>query len=150
MAKKSFTLIEVITVLAIMTILTSVVVVSISSLSGLKLEAEAKKLVSDIAWARQLAMSEHSIYALNFQGAHTYNIYSTPNGRPSDFTPANLMKQVVLESSLTLLAANLWIYSPNPADSLGYCYGINDISVNNGALSKNIKIFNRTCYVEMQ
>ena len=74
--QRSFTLIEVIVVIIIIAVLYVVAVASFSSIAPKRLDADARKILSDLSWARQLAVAKHYNYVIRFDTAgETYRIY---------------------------------------------------------------------------
>lgn len=144
--RTSFTIIEIVIVVAIIAMISVPLVISFSTIGSHRLEAEARKIVANILWARQRTIATHQHHALNFDPVNRqYSIYKSPTGTVADFTTANLLKQAVAEASLALIQANLWIYSPQ-GDSLG----VDDITLSDQGRSKRIRIFHDTGYVKIE
>ena len=88
MANKGLTLVEMVISLAIVVVLASTTLVSFKLVDGRKLDTQARNLVSDLIWGRELAASTHHNYLVDFDIANeTYSFY---NGTKS---AANLVKK---------------------------------------------------------
>ena len=142
-----FTLVEISIVVAILAAAGAAAVVSYSSLPSLNLEAEVRKVLSDIYWTRQRAVATNTGHTLRFdQAGKKYSIYKST----TDFTSP--IKEVILGISLNLAQANLWVYSPR-----GNMYlndgtaAINTIPFSNkqGKI-KNIRVFAETGNVKLE
>jgi prepilin-type N-terminal cleavage/methylation domain-containing protein len=71
-----FTLIEMTVVVAIVAVVATGGMVSFSALGSLRLETEALKLVTDLSWARQMAVARHRDIVVDFNLAQeVYTIY---------------------------------------------------------------------------
>ena len=82
MKKNAFTLIEMVVVIAILAILALTVIVPITSALRLRLDAAANKLVHDMRYAQQLAITRHVECGVSFDTAdNSYFVYigSTSN-----------------------------------------------------------------------
>jgi len=146
--KLAFTLIEIIVVVAVIAVISATVIISFPSLVPRRLEADARKIVADIRWARQMAITRHMNYAVSFDpNRKEYSIYMTPSGALGELTAANLVKKGVLQVSLNLLSTNLWIYSPQGSF---YFYGRDNIPLSSQGKSKQIKVFPTTGYVRIE
>ena len=142
-----FTLVEISIVVAILAVAGAAAVVSYSSLPSLKLEAEARKVLSDIYWARQKAVATNTNHAILFAGKK-YSIYKST----TDFTSPNFLKEVILGISLNLTQANLAVYSPK-----GNMYLDNGSTaidtipfVDNQGKTRNITVFAETGNVKLE
>ncbi len=150
---RGITLIEIAVVLAILVTVSAATVVSFTSgLSALKLEAEARKVLADISWARQRVIATRIGHALHFdQAGKKYFIYKSLTGKTSDFTSSNLLNEVVLNVSLSLTQANLWVYSPKGNMWLDDgSTGRDTIPFANQGRTKNIKVFAETGNVKLE
>lgn len=133
-------LIEFIVVIAIVAVLSASVWISFSFLGGRRLEAEGRKIIADISWARQMAVSTHVHQAINFDPANReYTLYRSPSGTPADFTNTNFLKRVMVDVSLSLLETSLWIYSPK-----GNTSGPDTITLNTDGKITQIRISSDT------
>ncbi|MDO8748865.1 MAG: prepilin-type N-terminal cleavage/methylation domain-containing protein [Candidatus Omnitrophota bacterium] len=142
-----FTLVEISIVVAILAVAGTAAVVSYSSLPSLKLEAETRKVLADIYWARQRAVATNIGHALRFdQAGKKYSIYKSPTGTSSDFTSANFLKEIILGISLSLAQTNLYVYSPKGNMYLDQT----SIQFNNQGKTKNIRVFAETGNVKLE
>lgn len=90
-----FTLIELVVVVAIVAIISIAGLVSFSILIPGRLEAEVRKAVSDLYWAREMAVAGHHNYIVVFEPVNErYIIYR------DSITPANEIKRQNLEVDL--------------------------------------------------
>lgn len=140
---RGVTLVETIVVIAILAMAGAAAVVSYTSMSGLKLEAEIRKIVSDIYWVRQRAVATNTGHALRFdQAGKKYSIYKST----TDFTSSNLIKEVILGISLSLAQTNLYVYSPKGNMYLDQ----NSIQFENQGKTRNITVFSETGNVKLE
>lgn len=95
---KGFTLIELIAVIAIVAVMSGLSLASFSTLSGDRITANARKIVSDLCWVRQLAVTTHQNYVVDFTAAN-YAIYR------GSVSPSNQVKAQTLHAGITLSAA---------------------------------------------
>ena len=76
MRKSGFTIIEIIMVIVILSILAVVIVTRSGSYYPVKLNGAGEKLLSDIRYAKRLAMTNHGIYGISFDVAgNSYTVY---------------------------------------------------------------------------
>lgn len=144
-----FTLVEVSIVVAILAVAGAAAVVSYSSIPSFNLEAEVRKVLSDIYWTRQRAVATNTGHTLRFdQAGKKYSIYKST----TDFTSPNLLKEVILGISLNLVQANLWVYSPKGNMYLNNgTVAISTIPfINNQGKTKNIRVFAETGNVKLE
>ena len=138
-----FTLVEISIVVAILAAAGAAAVVSYSSLPSLRLEAEARKVLSDIYWTRQKAIATNVGHALYFnQADKKYYIYKSTTA----FTSSNLLKEVTLGISLSLANTNLYVYSPKGNMYLDQA----SIQFNNQGKTRNITVFAETGNVKLE
>lgn len=75
-SSSGITLLELLSVIAIIAIISGVSLVSFTSLTGERLESDARKIVSDLTWARQMAVATHQDYIVDFDLINErYTIY---------------------------------------------------------------------------
>ncbi len=87
MAEKAITLVEMVISLAITAILTTIILVSFRFVDGRQLDIQARNMLSDLIWVRELAVSIHKNYTIVFNtSGETYSFY---NG---SIIPANRIK----------------------------------------------------------
>ncbi|RLI02082.1 hypothetical protein DRO38_04360 [Candidatus Bathyarchaeota archaeon] len=141
------TVVEMVAVIFIIAIVSAVIIMSYGNITTRGVEADARKIVADLCWMRQLAVAKHSNYCIRFN-TNYYEIYSNSCGMPS-----NLLKRGNLSAILV---------SPSPPFDLTFnsIYGTAFSSVSvNGILSitltrdnrtKVVQIFENTGYVKMQ
>jgi prepilin-type N-terminal cleavage/methylation domain-containing protein len=98
MRKQAVTLIEMLVSIAIIATISASVVFSISIVERRRLEAATRTLVADLAWTRQLAVTQHQNYLVDFDLANDrYEIIPASGGLPP-------VKRRVLSIDLSRLA----------------------------------------------
>lgn len=98
MKKQAVTLIEMLVSIAIIATISASVVFSISIVERRRLEAATRTLVADLAWTRQLAVTQRQDYLVDFSLANDrYEIIPASGGLPS-------VKRRVLSVDLSRLA----------------------------------------------
>lgn len=103
MPKKAITLIELIIGLVITAMILSVTVASFNSMTGRKLDVQARNLIGDLIWAREIAAAEHKNCTVVFNTAN--NWYSFYNGTVS---VNNLIKNQSLSRGVNLDSVEDW------------------------------------------
>jgi Tfp pilus assembly protein FimT len=143
---EAFTFIELITSIVVIAAVVIGGTVSFSTLVPSRLDADVRKIVSDISWAKQKAITTHQHHALSFDTVNKqYSVYKSPTGTVADFTTLNFLKKTVVQASLALIQQNLWIYSPK-----GDTYGTGNITLTYQGKTKQVNVFSKTGYVEIQ
>lgn len=146
MKKKGLTAIELVIVTAIIGILAASLTVSFAGLGGTKLDADSRKIITDISWARERATATHIHQGFSFDTVNrAYSVYKSPTATPADFIDSNLLKRVRLEASLSMAAANLWIYSPR-----GNVSSPAVITLGYGGRTRQVRIFPDTGYARIE
>lgn len=75
-----FTVTELIVVIAIIAVMSAASLFSFTTLLGERLEADARKIVSDLTWARQTAVAAHINYIIDFDLVNErYTVYRDLN-----------------------------------------------------------------------
>ena len=73
---KGFTLIELVLVITIMAVLSVSVGAALMNLGGVQSDGAARRLVSDLSYARRLAQNRSAIYGITFDAAaETYTVH---------------------------------------------------------------------------
>jgi prepilin-type N-terminal cleavage/methylation domain-containing protein len=143
-----FTLIEFIVVIAIIAVLSAVGIVSFSSLTGDKLTSDARKLVNDLCWARQMAVARNQNYIIDFNTtSERYSIYNT------SISPANQLKIQILSPGIDLVSVtpaapvvfNTFSF-PKPASIATN----SNITLSAQGKTATVQVFNTTGYVKIQ
>ena len=146
MNRKNFTLIELAVALAIIALMGASLMVSFSGLGGAKLDSGARQIITDISWARETAIATHEHRAISFDLANSaYSVFRSPGGVAADFIGNNLLKRVVLGVSLSLIQANLWVYSPR-----GNIFGPNTVTLTSGGRTRQVRIFPEAGYAKIE
>lgn len=146
MNKEGLTAIELVIAAAVIGVLTASLTVSFSGLGGTKLDADSRKIIADISWARERAVATHTHQGFSFDMANsTYSLYRSPTATSADFIDSNLLKKVRLEVSLSMAAVNLWIYSP-----VGNVSSSAVITLSYGGRTRQVRIFSDTGYARIE
>ncbi len=73
---RGITIIELIVVIAIIAVLAGASMLSFTSLIGARLDADARKIMSDLCWVRQMSVATHQNYIVDFDPVNErYTIY---------------------------------------------------------------------------
>lgn len=100
MKRRAFSLPELVVVLIIMGILAVVSFIAIDPYRGVKLDAAARKVMADLQYARNLALSTAKWYGVSFEvdPVNTYTVYRTSSlGNDTVIEdPANLGKNFII------------------------------------------------------
>ena len=142
---KALSLVEMTVVLTIIAIVTSAIVIYFAGPGSRRLEGEARKIVSDLCWARDMAVGKHINYIITFDT--TDDSYAVYEDRNRDDIPdaGEKLNEVRLETDLI---------PPTPASiSFHFPYGriqAASISLNYRGNSREIRIFPATGYVRME
>lgn len=139
---KGFTLIELVIVVAIVAIITVAGLISFSIFIPRRLEAEARKIISDLCWARELAVASHRNYIVVFEPDNErYIIYR------DSVAGGNEIKRQSLEVDLVSLVPStnqITFYFPK-GDTRS-----KEINLSYQGNPKRIIVFGETGYVRMQ
>ena len=139
---KGFTLIELVIVVAIIAVISAGALISLSTIGPKRLEAEARKIVSDLCWARQMAVAIHQNYIVDFEPVNErYIIYR------GSVDPANEIKRQNLEVDLVSvvpLPAQLQFNFPRGTSQS------KQINLSYQGRTKQVLVFGETGYVRLQ
>jgi Tfp pilus assembly protein PilE len=139
-------LVELVVVIAIVSIVIAVAGVSYSTLNAPQLDTNARKIASDITWAKERAITIHQHHAIRFNTANkSYAIYKTPTGTTADIVPANLLKTAFVDMSMSLILTDLWIYAPK-----GNTFGTAAVTLTRSGKTRIISISRETGNVKIQ
>lgn len=142
MRRSSFTLIEMIVVILIIGIFTAVVGVSFTMIESRRLKSEVNRLVADLQWARELAVTQHKDYKVTFDRTqNTYTITDINNNPlPSRINPVRL--------SVNIQTSPNRIEFHYPSGTASVYPAIQDsIVLTLGSRSSRLDIFEDTGYV---
>jgi prepilin-type N-terminal cleavage/methylation domain-containing protein len=104
MSKKALTLVEMVIALAITAVLASTALMTLNFADGRDLDTQSRSLVSDLIWAREMAVSNHTNYTVVFDNTNdTYSFYK------GSVTPANLTRK--RKFSIELVNVTNWTSS---------------------------------------
>lgn len=94
-SENGFTLIELVLTIVIILILGAVVSLSLSGLTTARLDQAVNKVVGDLRYAQQLAISTQSRHGMTVNTLTSYTIYRTPATAVPD--PSNLGSTLVID-----------------------------------------------------
>ena len=160
--RKGFTLIELIVVIAIIAVMSAVSLASFSVLTGNRLNADARKIVSELCWVRQLAVAGHQNYVNTGRGNYivafddvneAYTLYCDLNGNGvGDANEAvktqNLSPDIDLAPLTDFMGAPLLpaqITFRFPAGTAQDCL----VTLSSQGKTKQVSIFGNTGYVKI-
>lgn len=137
---KAFSLIEMITVVVITIPITiGATVIFSETIARKNLEAEAARMISDLNWARQMALAKSQNYAGSFDvSTDTMYIYE------SSISPSNLRRTLRFGVDLESAPSVLWFYYPKGDASLD-----TTISLRKGTRSVSAQVFAKTGFVRL-
>lgn len=141
------TLVETVVVIAITVILAGVLLTSYANIITRNVEADARRIVSDLGWVRQLAVSTHTDYCIRFN-ANDYQIYTNTCG-----VSANLMKRQNLDVPIINPGTPFDLTYSSPrgtASSSASVSNVLTITLTRDNRTKNVLVFENTGYVKMQ
>lgn len=152
MFQAGFSLIELIVVIAIIAIISGLGLSSFSTLSGDKLEGDARKIVNNLSWLRQMAVAgtqyipagSRQNYIAAFDTVNeTYTIYQ------GSINPNNLIKSQNLSPGVNLVSV-----LPLPAQlTFSFPQGTaqdKTITLNSQGKTRTVSVFGNTGYVRIQ
>ena len=140
--KRGFTLIELVTAVVIIAIITAAGLVSFSSISSRRLEGAARKIVSDLSWARDEAVSRHKQCTVDFDTAN--NTY--------DVKEAGVL---IEQQSLNVDLASVTDFSGSSVSNITFNFPLGTaqdriINLSSGAKTRSVRVFGETGYVRME
>lgn len=155
---KSFSLIELIVVLAIIAVVSAMGVTSFSNLTGNRLTTDARKIVNDLGWARQLSVAGHQNYVNT--GRQNYIVdFDTINETYSVYwasvAAANLVKTQTLNTGVDLVSVTDFLGIPLVPARLTFSFPSGTtqnayINLSSQGKTKTISVFGNTGYVKVQ
>lgn len=146
---KGFTLIELIAVIAIVAMVSGLSLASFSTLTGDRLTADTRKIVSDLCWVRQLAAAKHRNHIVVFDtAAESYVVYDDLDADASA-DPNEEIKEQALTTGIDLVSV-----TPLPAQiAFSFPSGTTQtktITLNSQGKTRTIITFANTGYVKIQ
>ena len=142
---KAITLAELVTVIAIAGIITGIAMLSMAVLPTRRLQGEARRIVTDLAWVREMASSTHSDYCVRFESS-AYEVYRGTCSSGTFLSRDSL--QVSITSPSTPFNVN---YSGFNSNDLG---GVVDndrtITLNQAGRTKDVYVYAQTGYAQME
>lgn len=138
---KVFTLIEMVVVIIIIGVASGVAIISFGTLTSKSLEGEARKIVSNLQWAREMAATRHNNYVVDFDTVNDkYQIYSQSN-------PARSVER-------SLRKVDLVSVTPSPSRiTFSYPSGSSQskqITLRYQGVSRQIIVYGETGYIEIR
>lgn len=146
---KGFTLVELIAIIAIVAVVSGLSLASFSTLSGDRLTADARKIVNDLCWARQLASAKHRNHIVVFDtAAENYTIFDDLNQDTIPQATEEIKEQILTTGidlvSVTPLPAQITFSSPSGTTQT------KTITLNSQAKTRQVVTFANTGYVRIQ
>ena len=145
--KTGFTLIELIIVIVVIAVITTAGLVSFSSISSRRVEAEARKVISDLSWARKEAVSRHKKYTVDFDTNN--NVYDVYEGDTSGI----LVKRQNLDVDLVSITDFSGTSILPARVTFNYPLGTAQdriVNLSGGGKTRAVKVFGETGYVRME
>jgi Tfp pilus assembly protein FimT len=141
---KAITLSELVTVVAIIGVITAVAMLSMAVLPSRRLRAEARRVVSDLNWAREMAAASHNNYCVRFQ-SRSYEIYRGSCGGTA-LTTDTLQVDITNPSP----PFNIVFNGFNSADLGGVADNDYTITLTQAGRTRNVYVYQNTGYAEME
>ena len=136
---RGLTLIELMVAIVITALLSAGILTSFAGLSVHHVEADARKLAADIAWAREMAMARNQNHILVLDAANDqYIVYR------GSIAAANQLKQQALTSDLTT-TGQITFNAPNGLSATDW-----QIILTKGSSSRQIDVYRTTGFVRIQ
>lgn len=140
--QSGFSLIELMVVIAIIAVMAGASIVSFSSLTGSRLDADARKMVADLCWARQMAVATHQDYIVDFDLVNSrYIIYRGSIAVANEVKAQNLT--ATLTSVLPVPAQITFLFPTGTAQT-------KQVNLDYQGKTKQIVAFANTGYVKIQ
>lgn len=149
---RGFSLVELLVVVAIIAVMAAVSMVSFSSLTGNRLTADTRKIVTDLCWVRQLALSGHQNFVNT--GRQNYIVdFDTVNERYTVYwgsiAPNNQIKTQIFSPGIDLVSI-----TPSAQVTFSYPQGsasaATTITLSAQGKTKAVQVFAATGYVRIQ
>lgn len=147
MADKALTLVEMVIGLAITAVLASTTLVSFNFVDGRKLDTQARNMVSDLSWLRELAVASRKNYTVVFDANNdSYSLYH------DTVSAANLVRKQKLNVNLTVITN----WQNNAITQLTFLFPKGNtttaawITLNQTGRSRIINVTNQTGFVSME
>lgn len=142
--RRAFTLVELVITVAIIAVVSGASLISFYAYFGRRVDAEARKLAADLAWARQMCVARHQDYRVVFDAANnSYDIFEAASVRRRQRLALDITG-VTDPSAAPLLPAELTFYWPagNTQDAR--------IGLSHNNRIRNVTVFGQTGYVKVQ
>lgn len=136
------TIIEMIVVIAIIAVVSGISLLSFTSLIGTRLDADARRIVSDLCWARQMAVATHQNYIAVLDIVNErYTIYRGSIAFNNQVKLQNLTADLV---SVVPGPAQITFVFPQGTAST------QQINLSFQGRSRQVNVYGNTGYVKMQ
>lgn len=151
--RKGLTLTEMIIVTAIIAILVTVTVVSFSLLPSHRLESEARKIVSDLSWAREMSVAMQQNCIVVFDNVNRrYTIFR------GNVNPLDMVERRNLEVDLEPVGSSIGVFSNQITftppfgipQQVGALPGRRTVTLRQQARQRRIVVFEETGYIRME
>jgi Tfp pilus assembly protein PilE len=147
MADKAITLVEMVIGLAITAVLAATTLVSFNFVDGRRLDTQARNMVSDLSWLRELAVASHKDYTVVFDANNdSYSLYR------DTVSAANLVRKQKLNVNLTVITD----WQNNAITQFTFLFPKGStttsalITLNQTGRSRVINVGNQTGFVSME
>jgi len=143
MKDKAISLIELVVSLAIIAIISAAVFISFSLVDRRRLETTARNLLSDLSWAREMAVARNQNYTVNFYQVNNTSYYNITDASGNLADSARTVRPIVIAASpnnLTFLAhQGTVVLSP---------LATNVIRLEQSGRRREVTVYNQTGYMK--
>ena len=137
-----FTVVEIIIVVAIMSTLSGIAILSISLIFSRQLDGDARKLLADIYWTREMTASKHTDYIFSINTSDKSYTVTDSGGNTIRTTQR-------LKSDITAAPATITFQAPFATAALNPA-GASLITLRNNTKQKSIRLYTETGYAKIQ
>lgn len=138
---KGFTVIEVLIIVIIVGLLSGIAMLSASLIFSRQLDSDARKLLADISWVREMAVSKHNSYTITINTSN--ESYTITDAGGIAIKPTQRLKSDITGAPSTItFQAPLGTITLNPA-------GSSLITLTHNAKQKQIRLYTETGYAKI-